>query len=69
MFGMGVNRTSAIAVAASLVVLALEYVYVFLPGAPSPVAGAWHLLLALVNGVVLAFAVLLLVIGVLLAKG
>ncbi len=60
------NRTSSIAVIFSLAVLAAEYVFVFNAQA-NPVLALGHLALAMINGVIIAFAVLLLIIGLLLA--
>ena len=62
---MGLNRTSIIAIAIALVVLAGEFWLVF-AGAANPAKAVIDMILVLVNGVIIAFALLLLLIGVLL---
>ncbi len=62
---MGFSKTSIIAIVVSLAVLLGEFFLVF-PGDSKPLEALLGMFLGLVNGLVIAFALLLLLIGILL---
>lgn len=62
------NRTSIIAVILGLVILVGEFLLVF-SGAANPANAIAGMALTIINGVIMAFALLLLLIGVMLAAG
>ena len=62
---MGLNKTSIIAIAIALAVLIGEFYLVF-SGVANPAKAVLDMAVVIVNGVIMAFALLLLLIGVLL---
>ena len=62
---MGLNKTSIIAIIIALVVLAAEFLLVF-AGTANPGNALLNMVVTIVNGVIMAFALLLLFIGIML---
>jgi hypothetical protein len=62
---MGLNKTSIIAIIIALAVLAGEFFLVF-AGTANPGNAVLNMVITIVNGVIMAFALLLLFIGIML---
>lgn len=62
---MGLNKTSIIAIIIGLVILAGEFFLVF-AGTANPGNAVLNMAVTIINGVIMAFALLLLFIGVIL---
>lgn len=63
---MGFGKTSLIAVAVALIVLLGEFFLIF-NGAASPADALLGMAITTVNGVIMAFSILLLLIGIMLS--